>query len=161
MLLAQCSFGLSIPYKYIVDHPTSRQCFATQLPREGDMLSKLSIKYLAVIGTAIVFGMGAAPTKAETEPTSEPIGVGALVHLRSGGPVMTVKSVNGDEVTSVWVDEDGNVRSATFPLALLTVEEPVPPETEGNERAGDAAFDRYMRHHCPSVFEDRRTECSE
>jgi uncharacterized protein YodC (DUF2158 family) len=128
------------------------------------MRGKLSIKYMAVIGTVIVFGVGAAATKTEAQSTSEPVGVSALVHLRSGGPAMTVKSVNGDDVTSVWVDEEGNVRSATFPLALLTVEEPVPPETEGNERAGDAAFDRYMRHHCPSeiyVFEDRRTECSE
>ena len=138
------------------------------------MRGKLSIKHLAVIATVIVFGVGAAPMNAEAEGSvsdaaathsaSEPIGVGALVHLRSGGPAMTVKSVNGDEVTSVWADEDGNVRSATFPLALLTVEEPVPPETEGNERAGDAAFNRYMRRHCPSeiyVYSEGRTECSE
>jgi uncharacterized protein YodC (DUF2158 family) len=138
------------------------------------MRGRLSIKYLAMIGVVIAFGVGAAPLRAEAEgsvsdaaaanSTSEPIGVGALVHLRSGGPAMTVKSVNGDEVTSVWADEDGNVRSATFPLALLTVEEPVPPETEGNERAGDAAFDRDMRRHCANeiyVYSDRRAECSE
>lgn len=125
------------------------------------------IRYMAAIGTVIVLGLGAAPMKVEAEGSvsdAAPIGVGSLVHLRSGGPEMTVKTVNGDEVTSVWADEDGNVRSATFPLALLTVEEPVPPETEGNERAGDAAFNRYIRRHCPSeiyVASDRRAECSE
>jgi len=46
---------------------------------------------------------------------------GDRVRLRSGGPLMTVHSINGDNVDCHWFTTTGEHRSATFPLAMLTV----------------------------------------
>lgn len=45
--------------------------------------------------------------------------VGEVVQLKSGGPRMTVKSVNGDDTDCVWF-EKSKQHSGTFPTALLT-----------------------------------------
>ena len=44
---------------------------------------------------------------------------GALVRLRSGGPMMTVSAVKGDQVECVWTDDSGQPDDATFPADVL------------------------------------------
>jgi uncharacterized protein YodC (DUF2158 family) len=44
---------------------------------------------------------------------------GDLVHLRSGGPLMIVKSVQGDQVLCAWTEQDGSLRSGSFPLSTV------------------------------------------
>jgi uncharacterized protein YodC (DUF2158 family) len=45
---------------------------------------------------------------------------GDLVRLRSGGPLMTVSGIKGDQVECVWTDwSNGQPDDATFPAQLL------------------------------------------
>lgn len=40
--------------------------------------------------------------------------IGSVVKLKSGSPLMTVKSIEKDMVTCVWIHDNINVQSATF-----------------------------------------------
>lgn len=69
---------------------------------------------------------------------------GDTVRLKSGSPLMTVDSVQGDDANCRWATEYGELFTATFPIAtLMVVGGPgwLPPE----------APDRY--HPCPSSVE--------
>jgi len=44
---------------------------------------------------------------------------GELVRLRSGGPMMTVSAIKGDQVECVWTDDSGQPDDATFPTDVL------------------------------------------
>jgi uncharacterized protein YodC (DUF2158 family) len=44
---------------------------------------------------------------------------GDLVRLRSGGPVMTVETVDDDQVKCIWSDLNGQPTDATFPVNVL------------------------------------------
>jgi uncharacterized protein YodC (DUF2158 family) len=44
---------------------------------------------------------------------------GELVRLRSGGPMMTVSAVKGDQVECIWTDDSGQPDDATFPADVL------------------------------------------
>jgi uncharacterized protein YodC (DUF2158 family) len=57
-----------------------------------------------------------------------PLHSGDLVRLRSGGPLMLVKSVQGDQVICSWGNEDGELQSGSFPIA--TLEAPFTPPSE-------------------------------
>jgi uncharacterized protein YodC (DUF2158 family) len=56
---------------------------------------------------------------------------GDLVRLRSGGPVLTVKSVRDGWVICTWLTDYGELQSGGFPIAM--VEGPVtPPPDDAN-----------------------------
>ena len=44
---------------------------------------------------------------------------GELVRLRSGGPVMTVSNVSGDQVDCYWMDSSGQPSADKFPVSVL------------------------------------------
>jgi len=44
---------------------------------------------------------------------------GNLVRLRSGGPLMTVKGIKGDQVDCFWTDANGQINADTFPVDVL------------------------------------------
>jgi uncharacterized protein YodC (DUF2158 family) len=44
---------------------------------------------------------------------------GDLVRLRSGGPLMTIDSIRGDQVDCFWTGLDGEPNAETFPAAVL------------------------------------------
>ena len=44
---------------------------------------------------------------------------GDVVQLKSGGPIMTVKSVSGDDAACIWFEKTKEHRSV-FPTALLS-----------------------------------------
>jgi len=46
---------------------------------------------------------------------------GDLVRVRSGGPLMTVTSVQGDQVNCSWTDWDGRLESQTFSIGALSL----------------------------------------
>ena len=48
-----------------------------------------------------------------------PIQSGDLVRLRSGGPVLTVKSVSDNWVICTWFDDYGELQSAAFPIFMI------------------------------------------
>jgi uncharacterized protein YodC (DUF2158 family) len=55
---------------------------------------------------------------------------GDLVHLRSGGPLMTVTGIQGDQVTCTWNEGDGDLRSGHFPVAMLAAPIILPDDSE-------------------------------
>jgi uncharacterized protein YodC (DUF2158 family) len=44
---------------------------------------------------------------------------GNLVRLRSGGPLMTVKDIKGDQVDCFWTNVDGQINADSFPVDAL------------------------------------------
>lgn len=44
---------------------------------------------------------------------------GNLVRLRSGGPLMTVKGIKGDQVDCFWTDGSGQINADSFPVDVL------------------------------------------
>jgi uncharacterized protein YodC (DUF2158 family) len=47
---------------------------------------------------------------------------GNLVRLRSGGPLMTVLRIEGDQVNCLWADLDGTIASGTFSVDVLQMQ---------------------------------------
>jgi uncharacterized protein YodC (DUF2158 family) len=56
-------------------------------------------------------------TRLEEDP-SKPIAAGDLVHLKSAGPTMTVRSIRGDDVDCEWFDK-GALKKHQFKLHSL------------------------------------------
>jgi uncharacterized protein YodC (DUF2158 family) len=86
----------------------------------------------ASIATALAFGIAlgipfSAPATSEPAPSSVatpdqaaiPLKRGDLVRLRSGGILMTVASVKGDQVDCFWTDLNDEPNAETFPIAVL------------------------------------------
>jgi uncharacterized protein YodC (DUF2158 family) len=98
------------------------------------------MKQAAIITTTLGVALGtlcAAPALAgSTQSISavqshvEPLHSGDLVRLRSGGPLMIVKSVQGDQVTCSWGDQDGELQSGSFPIATLAAPIRLPPNED-------------------------------
>jgi hypothetical protein len=62
-----------------------------------------------------------AASHAESQSLASPaLGIGDLVHLRSGGPLMAVDKVLGDQVIVHWSAQDGELLSGRFPIADLS-----------------------------------------
>jgi uncharacterized protein YodC (DUF2158 family) len=89
---------------------------------------------------------------AYSEPASvhqdRPIQSGDLVRVRSGGPLMTVTGVQGDQVNCSWADWNGRLQSESFPVASLAPPLTVPPE-DPNLKQDERVVDQYYRTHCP------------
>jgi uncharacterized protein YodC (DUF2158 family) len=72
--------------------------------------------------------VGMAPTPPVSAPsntqnqTVPAFGSGNLVRLRSGGPLMTVKSIKADEVDCFWTDFNGQINANSFPVGVLQLE---------------------------------------
>ena len=47
---------------------------------------------------------------------------GNLVRLRSGGPLMTVKNIRGDQVDCFWTDFNGQINADSFPVEVLQMQ---------------------------------------
>lgn len=63
-----------------------------------------------------------APYTAMQSRAAPALRSGNLVPLRSGGPLMTVFRIDGDQVNCVWTNWDGRVQSANFPIDVLQME---------------------------------------
>jgi len=81
----------------------------------------------------------AAPANTATQSQTTPLlHAGDLVRLRSGGPEMTVKSVQGNWVICTWFNEYGEFQSAGFPIAMIAGPVTLPsddahPQTTGQK----------------------------
>lgn len=68
---------------------------------------------------------GMTPTSSASAPSSTQnqaapaFRSGSLVQLRSGGPLMTVKGIKGDQVDCFWSDANGQINADTFPADVL------------------------------------------
>jgi uncharacterized protein YodC (DUF2158 family) len=108
------------------------------------MLSKQAVQAIAaMLGVAVSASWAvpalAGPAQSSATTQSRPATLlqsGDLVQLRSGGPVMTVKSVRDGWVICTWWSEYGDFQSGGFPIA--TVEGPVtlPPDDANPQTNG-------------------------
>ena len=85
-----------------------------------------------LIGTAVVLGIAlstplSVQASSDTAPSSTamqsqavtPLQHGDLVRLRSGGPLMTIDSIKGNQVDCFWTGEDGQPNAESFPIDVL------------------------------------------
>jgi uncharacterized protein YodC (DUF2158 family) len=97
------------------------------------MLSKQTVPAIAaMLGVAFSASWAvpalAAPAHSTTTTQSRPATLlhsGDLVRLRSGGPLLTVKSVRDGWIICTWWSEYGDFQSGGFPIAM--VEGPLTP----------------------------------
>jgi uncharacterized protein YodC (DUF2158 family) len=53
------------------------------------------------------------------EDANKPISAGDLVHLKSGGPTMTVRSIVDEKIECEWFDKGGALKKHEFKLHSL------------------------------------------
>jgi uncharacterized protein YodC (DUF2158 family) len=87
-----------------------------------------------------------AATQSQAAPT---LRAGDLVRARSDGPLMTVTGVQGDHVNCAWTDWTGDLKSESFPAALLGLPVTVPPD-DPRLQHDERETNRYNRTHCRS-----------
>src|SRR5690242_11012109 len=65
------------------------------------------------------YGQPAWSNSATEKRAVAEVHVGDLVRLRSGGPLMTVTKIEADQIHAAWTDVLGEIRSNSFPAAVL------------------------------------------
>jgi uncharacterized protein YodC (DUF2158 family) len=87
-----------------------------------------SIAIAATLGIALgaslsipAFADSAPPKPATQSLAAATLRAGDLVRVRSGGPLMTVTGVEGDQVNCSWTDWDGRLESQTLPIGALNL----------------------------------------
>jgi uncharacterized protein YodC (DUF2158 family) len=87
-----------------------------------------SIAIAAILGIVLSSSLSLA-ARADTDvpkPATQSLAAamlraGDLVRVRSGGPLMTVNSVEGDQVNCSWTNWDGRLESQVFPIGALNL----------------------------------------
>jgi uncharacterized protein YodC (DUF2158 family) len=94
--------------------------------KELRMLSSkhFTVSAVAALALGLAFsepGLSASsgPTLSAKWASARQLHQGDLVRLRSGGPLMTVDAVSGDQVECVWTGDNGQTDDATFPAKML------------------------------------------
>ena len=87
---------------------------------------RVSIAIALALGVALsiplsipAFSDSAPSQTAMQEGAAPPLRSGDLVRLRSGGPLMTVDGVKGDQVDCYWSDANGQINAESFPIYVL------------------------------------------
>ena len=79
------------------------------------------------IAVTLALGMPLSPAFSASAPSNTTmqnqaapaLRSGNLVRLRSGGPLMTVKGIKGDQVDCFWTDVNGQINADSFPVDVL------------------------------------------
>lgn len=117
--------------------------------REFSIAVALGLVLVAPL-SAPAFAGAPQPRTTAQYPAITNLHSGDLVRVRSGGPLMTVTGVQGDQINCSWSDEaTGELRSDTFPVAVLSSPIAAPPDNPYDAMDAQAA-DAYFRKHCPT-----------
>ena len=103
--------------------------------------SSIAIAVMLGIGANVYLAMPAfsasPPSQVAAQSRSaSPLHNGDLVRVRSGGPLMTVTTVEGDQVNCSWTDWNGDLKSESFPIAVLSPPVTVPPSASVRQAGG-------------------------
>ena len=79
--------------------------------------ASIAIAATIVLGMAPAFS-ASAPSAMQNQ-AAPALRIGNLVRLRSGGPLMTVKGIKGDQVDCFWTDFNGQINTDSFPVDVL------------------------------------------
>jgi uncharacterized protein YodC (DUF2158 family) len=118
--------------------------------------SSVAIAVMLGIGVNVYFAIPALSASPPSQVAAQgrsasPLHNGDLVRVRSGGPLMTVTAVQGDQVNCSWTDWNGDLKSESFPIAVLSPPVTVPPTDDLSQEQGEErAADQYYKRHCPS-----------
>lgn len=74
---------------------------------------------LTIPDSAVLAGSESTSAVATSADVLQLLHVGDLVRVRSGGPLMTVAAITGDQVNCSWTDWLGGPRSESFPMSVL------------------------------------------
>jgi uncharacterized protein YodC (DUF2158 family) len=93
---------------------------------EINMLASTKQATIAIAAT-LVLSTPLAPAFSTSDPSNTAmqnqaapsLRIGNLVRLRSGGPLMTVKGIKGDQVDCFWTDWNGQINADNFPIDVL------------------------------------------
>jgi uncharacterized protein YodC (DUF2158 family) len=117
---------------------------------------RVSISILLAVGIALGAPLSipalSAPAQsnvAKQEQAAPPLRTGDLVRVRSGGPLMTVTGVEGDQVKCSWTDWDGQFKSGSFPITVLGEPLTLPPD-DPSFKQDERAVEQYYQKDCPS-----------
>jgi uncharacterized protein YodC (DUF2158 family) len=87
---------------------------------------RVSIAIALTLGVALSMPLSipafsdSAPSQTAMQERAAPaLRSGDLVRLRSGGPLMTVDSIKGDQVDCYWTDGNGQINAESFPIYVL------------------------------------------
>jgi uncharacterized protein YodC (DUF2158 family) len=87
---------------------------------------RVSIAIALTLGIALsvplsvpAFSDSAPSNTAMQDRAAPPLRSGDLVRLRSGGPLMTVEGIKGDQVDCYWTDPSGEMNAQSFPIYVL------------------------------------------
>jgi uncharacterized protein YodC (DUF2158 family) len=96
---------------------------------EFNMLASTKQASIAIAATLVLsmplapaFSASAQSNTAMQNQAAPALGSGNLVRLRSGGPLMTVKGIKGDQVDCFWTDWNGQINADSFPIDVLQME---------------------------------------
>jgi uncharacterized protein YodC (DUF2158 family) len=102
---------------------------------------RLSIAIAGALGIALSAAWSipafsdSAPSHAGAQSrAAHRVRTGDLVRVRSGGPLMTVTGVQGDQVNCSWTGWDGQLKSESFPIAVLGAPLTLPGDDRGPAR---------------------------
>jgi uncharacterized protein YodC (DUF2158 family) len=95
---------------------------------------QVSIAIAVTLGFALgaalsvpAFADSTSPSATAMNAAAPALRSGDHVRVRSGGPLMTVVAINGDQVNCSWTDWNGEFRSESFPADVLSVPVTAPP----------------------------------
>lgn len=88
------------------------------LTKRGSIATTLALGIALSVPVAVPAFSASAPSAmpGQTAASFQP---GERVRMRSGGPMMTVDNIKGDQVDCFWTDLDGVPISESFPAAVL------------------------------------------
>ncbi len=112
-VVASCPAGTSKPPDFKMEFKMSAST------KQVLVAIALTLGVTVSMPLSLAFSPPAQANTAIQNRAAPPLRSGDLVRLRSGGPLMTVIGIEGDQVNCAWTDRDGHIGSERFPIAAL------------------------------------------